>query len=163
MVCACGYHVKALILPRMPADVPCYNYRICSIRNFFLALVNRNPVHPTIGTFSGLGLGLGCGVGWGLGIGMPALGYVGAGCGVGFTVGFTFAGIGVGLPLIWQQTTSITDTEETSLVSAERSGHAIKVKDVLLQLQGASRKVWQSTADSIKGVVAGALPPFRRP
>ncbi|KAG8083758.1 hypothetical protein GUJ93_ZPchr0016g2637 [Zizania palustris] len=57
-----------------------------------------NPVHPTVGTFWGIGLGLGCGVGWGPGFGPEVIGYVGAGCGVGFSVGVTLAGIGVGLP-----------------------------------------------------------------
>ncbi|CAN6213088.1 unnamed protein product [Urochloa humidicola] len=57
-----------------------------------------NPVHPTAGTFWGVGLGLGCGVGWGPGFGPEVIGYVGAGCGVGFSVGFTLAGIGIGLP-----------------------------------------------------------------
>ncbi|XP_039793347.1 forkhead box protein D1-like isoform X1 [Panicum virgatum] len=55
-----------------------------------------NPVHPTAGTFWGVGLGLGCGVGWGFG--PEVIGYVGAGCGVGFSVGFTLAGVGIGLP-----------------------------------------------------------------
>ncbi|KAF2921406.1 hypothetical protein DAI22_07g030900 [Oryza sativa Japonica Group] len=57
-----------------------------------------NPVHPTVGTFWGIGLGLGCGVGWGPGFGPEVIGYVGAGCGVGFSVGVTLAGVGVGLP-----------------------------------------------------------------
>jgi len=57
-----------------------------------------NPVHPTAGTFWGVGLGLGCGVGWGPGFGPEVIGYVGAGCGVGFSVGFTLAGVGIGLP-----------------------------------------------------------------
>jgi hypothetical protein len=57
-----------------------------------------NPVHPTAGTFWGVGLGLGCGVGWGPGFGPEVVGYVGAGCGVGFSVGFTLAGVGIGLP-----------------------------------------------------------------
>ncbi|CAL5076891.1 unnamed protein product [Urochloa decumbens] len=57
-----------------------------------------NPVHPTAGTFWGVGLGVGCGVGWGPGFGPEVIGYVGAGCGVGFSVGFTLAGVGIGLP-----------------------------------------------------------------
>lgn len=57
-----------------------------------------NPVHPTVGTFWGMGIGLGCGVGWGPGFGPEVIGYVGAGCGVGFSVGITLAGVGVGLP-----------------------------------------------------------------
>ncbi|OQU83593.1 hypothetical protein SORBI_3005G141801 [Sorghum bicolor] len=57
-----------------------------------------NPVHPTAGSFWGVGLGLGCGVGWGPGFGHEVIGYVGAGCGVGFSVGFTLAGVGIGLP-----------------------------------------------------------------
>ncbi|CAN6202991.1 unnamed protein product [Urochloa humidicola] len=57
-----------------------------------------NPVHPTAGTFWGVGLGLGCGVGWGPGFGPEVIGYVGAGCGVGFSVGFTLAGVVIGLP-----------------------------------------------------------------
>lgn len=57
-----------------------------------------NPVHPTFGTFWGVGLGLGCGVGWGPGFGPEVIGYVGAGCGVGFSVGVTLAGVGIGLP-----------------------------------------------------------------
>lgn len=68
------------------------------IKGLFRRYKRWNPVHPTIGTFWGLGIGVGCGVGWGPGFGPEVIGYVGAGCGVGFSVGITLAGIGVGLP-----------------------------------------------------------------
>lgn len=68
------------------------------IKGIFRRYRRWNPVHPTIGTFWGLGIGLGCGVGWGPGFGPEVVGYVGAGCGIGFSVGVTLAGIGVGLP-----------------------------------------------------------------
>lgn len=56
-------------------------------------------MHPTAGTFWGMGIGVGCGVGWGPGFGPEVIGYVGAGCGVGFSVGITLAGVGIGLPM----------------------------------------------------------------
>ncbi|XP_042385467.1 cadmium-induced protein AS8-like isoform X1 [Zingiber officinale] len=68
------------------------------IKGLFRRYERWNPVHPTIGTFWGMGIGVGCGVGWGPGFGPEVIGYVGAGCGVGFSVGITLAGIGVGLP-----------------------------------------------------------------
>ncbi|KAJ3670023.1 hypothetical protein LUZ60_010347 [Juncus effusus] len=68
------------------------------IKGIFKRYQRWNPVHPTLGTFWGMGIGVGCGVGWGPGFGPEVIGYVGAGCGVGFSVGFTLAGIGVGLP-----------------------------------------------------------------
>ncbi|XP_020269301.1 cadmium-induced protein AS8 isoform X2 [Asparagus officinalis] len=69
------------------------------IKGLFKRYERWNPVHPTLGTFWGMGIGIGCGVGWGPGFGPEVIGYVGAGCGVGFSVGFTLAGIGVGLPM----------------------------------------------------------------
>ncbi|OEL38580.1 hypothetical protein BAE44_0000398 [Dichanthelium oligosanthes] len=74
-----------------------------------------NPVHPTAGTFWGVGLGLGCGVGWGPGFGPEVIGYVGAGCGVGFSVGFTLAGVGIGLP----QHGLIRNHDDTDLPSGD--------------------------------------------
>ncbi|WOL15338.1 cadmium-induced protein AS8 [Canna indica] len=68
------------------------------IKGLFRRYERWNPVHPTIGTFWGMGIGIGCGIGWGPGFGPEVVGYVGAGCGVGFSVGITLAGIGVGLP-----------------------------------------------------------------
>ncbi|KAJ4746295.1 Cadmium-induced protein AS8 [Rhynchospora pubera] len=68
------------------------------IKGLFRRYERWNPVHPTLGTFWGMGIGVGCGVGWGPGFGPEVIGYVGAGCGVGFSVGITFIGIGVGLP-----------------------------------------------------------------
>ncbi|KAG6533329.1 hypothetical protein ZIOFF_007196 [Zingiber officinale] len=68
------------------------------IKGLFRRYERWNHVHPTIGTFWGMGIGVGCGVGWGPGFGPEVIGYVGAGCGVGFSVGITLAGIGVGLP-----------------------------------------------------------------
>lgn len=57
-----------------------------------------NRVHPTYGTFWGIGVGVGCGVGWGPGFGPEAVAYVGAGCGIGLSVGFTLIGLGLGHP-----------------------------------------------------------------
>lgn len=71
---------------------------IMIIKGLFKRYERWNPVHPTLGTFWGMGVGLGCGVGWGPGFGPEVIGFVGAGCGVGFSVGITLAGIGVGLP-----------------------------------------------------------------
>ncbi|XP_042451406.1 cadmium-induced protein AS8-like [Zingiber officinale] len=68
------------------------------IKGLFRRYERWNPVHPTIGTFWGMGIGVGCGVGWGPGFSPEVIGYVGADCGVGFSVGITLAGIGVGLP-----------------------------------------------------------------
>ncbi|KAG0483767.1 hypothetical protein HPP92_011851 [Vanilla planifolia] len=68
------------------------------IKGIFRRYERWNPVHPTLGTFWGMGLGIGCGVGWGPGFGPEVIGYVGAGCGVGFSVGVTLLGVGVGLP-----------------------------------------------------------------
>ncbi|KAF3321633.1 Cadmium-induced protein AS8 [Carex littledalei] len=68
------------------------------IKGLFHRYERWNPVHPTLGTFFGMGIGVGCGVGWGPGFGPEVVGYVGAGCGVGFSVGITLVGIGVGLP-----------------------------------------------------------------
>lgn len=69
------------------------------IKGLFRRYERWNPVHPTRGTFWGMGIGIGCGVGWGPGFGPEVIGYVGAGCGIGFSVGFTLAGVGVGLPM----------------------------------------------------------------
>lgn len=69
------------------------------IKGLFRRYERWNPVHPTSGTFWGMGIGIGCGIGWGPGFGPEVIGYVGAGCGVGFSVGFTLAGIGIGLPM----------------------------------------------------------------
>lgn len=69
------------------------------IKGIFRRYERWNPVHPTLGTFWGMGIGIGCGVGWGPGFGPEVVGYVGAGCGVGFSVGFTLAGVGIGLPM----------------------------------------------------------------
>ncbi|KAL5716211.1 cyclin-dependent kinase [Ranunculus cassubicifolius] len=69
------------------------------IKGLFRRYERWNPVHPTSGSFWGMGIGLGCGVGWGPGFGPEVVGYVGAGCGVGFSVGFTLAGVGIGLPV----------------------------------------------------------------
>ncbi|KAK8961715.1 Cadmium-induced protein AS8 [Platanthera guangdongensis] len=69
------------------------------IKGIFRRYERWNPVHPTLGAFWGMGIGVGCGVGWGPGFGPEVIGYVGAGCGVGFSVGVTFAGIGIGLPV----------------------------------------------------------------
>ncbi|XP_072987707.1 cadmium-induced protein AS8 isoform X2 [Typha latifolia] len=68
------------------------------IKGLFRRYERWNPVHPTLGTFWGMGIGVGCGVGWGPGFGPEVIGYVGAGCGIGFSVGFTLAGVGIGLP-----------------------------------------------------------------
>ncbi|RRT71205.1 hypothetical protein B296_00004903, partial [Ensete ventricosum] len=68
------------------------------IKGLFRRYQRWNPVHPTVGTFWGMGIGIGCGVGWGPGFGPEVIGYVGAGCGAGFSVGITLAGIGIGLP-----------------------------------------------------------------
>lgn len=69
------------------------------IKGLFRRYERWNPVHPTYGAFWGMGVGIGCGVGWGPGFGPEVIGYVGAGCGVGFSVGITFAGFGIGLPV----------------------------------------------------------------
>lgn len=69
------------------------------IKGIFRRYERWNPVHPTLGSFWGMGIGIGCGVGWGPGFGPEVIGYVGAGCGVGFSVGVTLAGIGIGLPV----------------------------------------------------------------
>ncbi|PKA48112.1 Cadmium-induced protein AS8 [Apostasia shenzhenica] len=69
------------------------------IKGIFRRYERWNPVHPTLGTFWGMGIGVGCGVGWGPGFGPEVVGYVGAGCGVGFSVGVTLAGVGIGLPI----------------------------------------------------------------
>lgn len=55
-------------------------------------------MHPTYGSFWGMGVGIGCGIGWGPGFGPEVIGYVGAGCGVGFHVGVTLLGLGIGFP-----------------------------------------------------------------
>ncbi|CAL9056738.1 unnamed protein product [Musa banksii] len=68
------------------------------IKGLFRRYQRWNPVHPTVGTFWGMGIGIGCGVGWGPGFGPEVIGYVGAGCGAGFSVGITLVGIGIGLP-----------------------------------------------------------------
>nr|XP_023915104.1 cadmium-induced protein AS8 isoform X2 [Quercus suber]XP_023915108.1 cadmium-induced protein AS8 isoform X2 [Quercus suber] len=68
------------------------------IKGVFRRYERWNPVHPTSGTFWGMGIGIGCGVGWGPGFGPEAVGYVGAGCGVGFSVGITLVGFGIGIP-----------------------------------------------------------------
>ncbi|XP_031500116.1 cadmium-induced protein AS8 isoform X2 [Nymphaea colorata] len=68
------------------------------IKGLFRKYEKWNPVHPTSGTFWGMGIGVGCGVGWGPGFGPEVIGYVGAGCGFGFSVGITLAGVGIGLP-----------------------------------------------------------------
>ncbi|XP_039130025.1 cadmium-induced protein AS8 isoform X4 [Dioscorea cayenensis subsp. rotundata] len=68
------------------------------IKGLFRRYERWNPVHPTMGTFWGMGIGIGCGVGWGPGFGPEVIGYVGAGCGVGFSVGITLVGFGIGLP-----------------------------------------------------------------
>ncbi|KAJ0963247.1 hypothetical protein J5N97_028369 [Dioscorea zingiberensis] len=68
------------------------------IKGLFRRYQKWNPVHPTLGTFWGMGIGIGCGVGWGPGFGPEVIGYVGAGCGVGFSVGITLVGFGIGLP-----------------------------------------------------------------
>ncbi|XP_028759431.1 cadmium-induced protein AS8 isoform X2 [Neltuma alba] len=72
---------------------------IMIIKGLFGRCERWNPVHPTYGTFWGMGVGIGCGVGWGPGFGPEVVGYVGAGCGVGFSVGITLAGFGIGLPM----------------------------------------------------------------
>ncbi|KAL0911082.1 hypothetical protein M5K25_019194 [Dendrobium thyrsiflorum] len=69
------------------------------IKGIFRRYERWNPVHPTLGSFWGMGIGIGCGVGWGPGFGPEVVGYVGAGCGMGFSVGVTLAGIGIGLPV----------------------------------------------------------------
>ncbi|CAN6454269.1 unnamed protein product [Victoria cruziana] len=69
------------------------------IKGLFQKYEKWNPVHPTSGTFWGMGIGIGCGVGWGPGFGPEVIGYVGAGCGIGFNVGITLAGVGIGLPV----------------------------------------------------------------
>lgn len=68
------------------------------IKNMFRRYERWNPVHPTIGSFWGVGVGIGCGIGWGPGFGHEVVGYVGAGCGAGFNVGITFLGVGIGFP-----------------------------------------------------------------
>ncbi|XP_043693932.1 cadmium-induced protein AS8 [Telopea speciosissima] len=68
------------------------------IKGLFRRYERWNPVHPTSGSFWGMGIGIGCGVGWGPGFGPEVIGYVGAGCGVGFSVGLTLLGVGIGLP-----------------------------------------------------------------
>ncbi|OAY83708.1 Cadmium-induced protein AS8 [Ananas comosus] len=68
------------------------------IKGIFRRYERWNPVHPTLGTFWGMGIGVGCGVGWGPGFGPEVIGYVGAGCGAGFSVGITLLGVGIGLP-----------------------------------------------------------------
>ncbi|XP_042484553.1 cadmium-induced protein AS8 [Macadamia integrifolia] len=68
------------------------------IKGLFRRYERWNPVHPTSGSFWGMGIGIGCGIGWGPGFGPEVIGYVGAGCGVGFSVGFTLLGAGIGLP-----------------------------------------------------------------
>ncbi|GMH09159.1 hypothetical protein Nepgr_010999 [Nepenthes gracilis] len=68
------------------------------IKGVFRKYERWNPVHPTYGTFWGMGIGIGCGVGWGPGFGPEVIGYVGSGCGIGFSIGITFAGVGIGLP-----------------------------------------------------------------
>ncbi|CAH9080662.1 unnamed protein product [Cuscuta epithymum] len=68
------------------------------IKGLFRRRERWNPVHPTYGSFWGVGFGIGCGVGWGPGFGPEVIGYVGSGCGAGFCMGITLLGFGIGLP-----------------------------------------------------------------
>ncbi|KAL0324127.1 UNVERIFIED_CONTAM: Cadmium-induced protein AS8 [Sesamum calycinum] len=74
------------------------------IKSLFRRYERWNPVHPTYGTFWGIGAGIGCGIGWGPGFGPEVIGYVGAGCGAGFHVGITLLGVGIGLPAYYLPT-----------------------------------------------------------
>ncbi|XP_011092612.1 cadmium-induced protein AS8-like isoform X2 [Sesamum indicum] len=76
------------------------------IKSLFRRYERWNPVHPTYGTFWGIGAGIGCGIGWGPGFGPEVIGYVGAGCGAGFHVGITLLGVGIGLPANYLPTLS---------------------------------------------------------
>ncbi|XP_020092576.1 uncharacterized protein LOC109713046 isoform X2 [Ananas comosus] len=44
------------------------------IKGIFRRYERWNPVHPTLGTFWGMGIGVGCGVGWGPGFGPEVVG-----------------------------------------------------------------------------------------
>ncbi|KAG6533323.1 hypothetical protein ZIOFF_007190 [Zingiber officinale] len=102
------------------------------IKGLFRRYERWNPVHPTIGTFWGMGIGVGCGVGWGPGFGPEVIGYVGAGCGVGFSVGITLAGIGVGLPRndLFQILYNATTTKAAPFDMAKSSTFIIMMKGV---------------------------------
>ncbi|KAF2308875.1 hypothetical protein GH714_022578 [Hevea brasiliensis] len=106
------------------------------IKGLFRRYQRWNPVHPTFGTFWGMGLGIGCGVGWGPGFGPEVIGYVGAGCGVGFSVGITLAGFGIGLPANYVfevPYNAIVATSRCALMFARSSG-LLSGKDVAGQL-----------------------------
>ncbi|GAV70295.1 hypothetical protein CFOL_v3_13793 [Cephalotus follicularis] len=116
------------------------------IKGLFRRYERWNPVHPTSGTFWGMGVGVGCGVGWGPGFGPEVIGYVGAGCGVGFSVGFTFLGFGIGLPsnFLFQLPFNAVIATRTGALEFARSSGILSSKNVAVD-------GWNNFAPCISG------------
>ncbi|KAG8634054.1 cadmium-induced protein AS8 isoform X1 [Manihot esculenta] len=114
------------------------------IKGLFRRYERWNPVHPTFGSFWGMGLGIGCGVGWGPGFGPEVIGYVGAGCGVGFSVGITLAGFGIGLPANY-----IFQVPYNAIVATRRRALTFFQSGGLLSGKDVSGDEWNSFAPDI--------------
>ncbi|WCJ20618.1 Cadmium-induced protein AS8 [Euphorbia peplus] len=114
------------------------------IKGLFRRYERWNPVHPTSGTFWGMGLGIGCGVGWGPGFGPEVIGYVGAGCGIGFSVGITFAGLGIGLPANY-----VIQIPYNGIMATRRQALALVRSSGITPEKDVARYYWDNVAPGI--------------
>ncbi|KAL0393749.1 UNVERIFIED_CONTAM: Cadmium-induced protein AS8 [Sesamum latifolium] len=114
------------------------------IKSLFRRYERWNPVHPTYGTFWGIGAGIGCGIGWGPGFGPEVIGYVGAGCGAGFHVGITLLGVGIGLPANYLPT-----LPHTAFMVTRRGAIDVAQAGSVLESRSSTGNRWGDTGSHI--------------